>query len=87
MTSEYLTDLNNKWAALDNKPFVAWEQYLEYIADKQHDQIENMSMLIRRLVFVARHAGTQSKVPDQALDYLKRQGLINDTGFLRQDGD
>lgn len=85
MSSKFIHDEKIKWGHSTNGS--EWDEWIEGIAEKQHDQIENMSMLIRRLVFVARRAGTKSKVPEQALDYLERQGLINAVGFLRQDGD
>lgn len=85
MSNAFVQEERLKWGASTNGS--DWDEWIEGIAEKQHDQIENMSMLIRRLVFVARRAGTQSKAPEQALEYLKRQGLIDDNGFLRQEND
>lgn len=85
MSHTFIHQERLKWGESTNGS--EWHEWIEGVAEKQNDQIENMSMIIRRLVFVARRAGTKSNVPEQALDYLKRQGLINDTGFLRKDDD
>ena len=46
-------------------------------ATELEDTVSNLSTLVQRLSFVVHHKAPEArKIADQALDYLKRKGLI-----------
>lgn len=45
--------------------------------------VDELSMLVKQLTWQLRKAKPDCKLPDKAMDYLKRNGLINEEDILR----
>lgn len=62
----------------ENDGYVTDERAAEMVAEETAElraQLDEMAMLIRRLVHSLRIAKPDSELPAQALDYLSRKGL------------
>ncbi|EKN8117571.1 hypothetical protein PYY64_005197, partial [Escherichia coli] len=47
------------------------------------NQVSELAMWVKRLVSQLKKAKPDCKLPDKAMDYLKRNGLINEEDILR----
>ncbi|EKL6127171.1 hypothetical protein PVA61_005215, partial [Escherichia coli] len=47
------------------------------------NQVSELAMWVKRLVSQLKKAKPDCKLPDKAMDYLKRNGLINEENILR----
>ncbi|MWU51254.1 hypothetical protein GQL88_24480 [Escherichia coli] len=45
--------------------------------------VDELSMLVKQLTWQLRKAKPDCKLPDKAMDYLKRNGLISEEDILR----
>ncbi|EED0516819.1 hypothetical protein F8546_002921 [Escherichia coli] len=70
--------------------WISWKSSREHILPGKSDnnpasgdQVSELTMWVKRLSHSLKSVNKSSKLPDKAMDYLKRNGLINEEDILR----